>query len=129
MRYTNPVAGRITSYFGTRIHPVTHKKSFHNGVDIAAPVGTFVKSPDFGTVTELWDHDAGGRCLAMENRSGVRFGFAHLSDRLVKVGDKVNAGQVIALTGNTGRSTGPHLHFTVKVNGEWDDPMLYFSFR
>lgn len=129
MSYTNPVTGRVTSRFGSRIHPVTRQKSFHNGVDLSAQVGTYVKAPDFGTITEVWDHQAGGKCLAMENRAGIRFGFAHLSDRLVKVGDKVNAGQVIALTGNTGRSTGPHLHFTVKVGGEWQDPMLYFNFR
>lgn len=129
MGYINPIQGRVTSRYGYRMHPVTKAKSFHNGVDVAAGVGTFVKAPDFGTVTELWEHGAGGKCLAMINRAGVRFGFAHLSDRLVKVGDKVNAGQVIAMTGNTGRSTGPHLHFTVKVKGEWDDPLLYFNFR
>lgn len=124
----NPLKGKITSKFGSRRHPITGKQSFHNGVDIAVPVGTAIQAPADGVVTERWDHDRGGRCLAIEC-SGIRFGFAHLCKRFVLTGDKVKAGETIAESGNTGASTGPHLHFTVKVNGAWVDPLKYFTFK
>ncbi len=121
-----PVPGKITSPFGLRKHPITGRDSFHNGIDIACKVGTPVVAPDYGMVTEVWSHEQGGLCLAIENLDGVRFGFAHLSKRLVKKDQPVLKGQVIALSGNTGRSTGPHLHFTVKKLGVWVDPTLDF---
>lgn len=127
-KYLNPVTGRISSKFGTRIHPVTGKKSYHNGVDIAVPIGTKVIAPADGVVIDRWDHAKGGKCLAIDC-GGIRFGFAHLSKRLVLAGDKVKAGQEIAETGNTGASTGPHLHFTVKVEELWVDPCKFFTFQ
>lgn len=129
MQYIEPIKGRITSKFGNRDHPISGKASFHNGVDIAAPVGTPVLAPADGHISEAWEHDRGGICLAMVDKSGVRFGFAHLQKRFVSVGDQVKAGQDIALSGNTGKSTGPHLHFTVKAHGWWVDPLKYFKFR
>lgn len=124
----NPVIGRISSGFGTRIHPVTGIKSFHTGVDIAVGIGTKIAAPDDGQITEYWDTEKGGKCLAMVSAAGVRYGFAHLSRRLVTKGTKVKAGQHIAESGNTGIGTGAHLHFTVKINNEWVDPRKYFSF-
>lgn len=124
-----PIKGRITSRFGSRRHPISGKTSFHNGVDVAAPVGTDILAPADGEITEAWDHERGGVCLAMTDYDGVRFGFAHLSRRLSKYGEKVVAGQPIAKTGNTGASTGPHLHFTVKINGQWVNPLDYFDFK
>jgi murein DD-endopeptidase MepM/ murein hydrolase activator NlpD len=129
MSYINPLTGRVTSKFGNRPHPITKKTSFHNGVDIAAVIGTKVVAPAAGTITEAWEHDRGGYCMAMLDDKGVRFGFAHLNDFIAKKGQKVKAGEVIALSGNTGASTGPHLHFTVKVNGQWVDPLTYFTFK
>jgi len=123
-----PLKGRITSKFGSRTHPITKEIKFHNGIDIAAPVGTKVLAPDSGKIIKCWDHPKGGICLAMLSNSGIRYGFAHLSMRLVKEGDKVTEGQLIAKSGNSGASTGPHLHFTVQINGEWKDPDLYFDF-
>lgn len=125
--YTAPCTGRISSKFGNRIHPITRIKTFHNGIDIAVPSGTPVIAPADGKITESWNHDRGGICLAMVTADGVRFGFAHLSKRLVVVGTKVKAGEVIALSGNTGASTGPHLHFTIKINGSWVDPMSHLK--
>ncbi len=122
----NPVTGKITSPFGLRKHPITGRESFHNGIDIACKVGTPVVAPDYGIITEVWSHERGGLCLAMEGTDEVRYGFAHLSKRLVKKGQPVLEGQVIALSGNTGQSTGPHLHFTVKKLGIWVDPTLDF---
>lgn len=129
MSYINPCTGRITSRFGDRIHPITKAKKFHNGVDISVPVGTKIHAPADGKITEAWNHEKGGVCLAMVANDGMRFGFAHLQKRLVVVGTKVKAGEVIALSGNTGASTGPHLHFTMKKNGSWIDPMSHLSFK
>jgi len=122
-----PVKGRLSSAYGDRIHPVTGKKTFHNGVDIAAPMGAPVLAPDSGTITEIWYHPTGGKSLAMITPDGFRFGFCHLSDRLVKVNQKVNQGDIIAKVGSTGASTGPHLHFTVKKNGMLLNPQIYFK--
>ncbi len=122
----NPVNGKITSYFGQRKHPITGLESFHNGIDIACKVDTPVVAPDYGIIMEVWDHERGGRCLAMVSTEGVRYGFAHLNKRLVKKDQPVLKGQVIALSGDTGLSTGPHLHFTVKKLGVWVDPINDF---
>lgn len=127
MTYLRPVAGKITSKFGNRIHPISGKLTFHNGVDISCPVGSDIIAPDSGTITEYWDHPRGGKCLAMVNAQGVRFGFAHLGHRLVKKDQLVNKGDHIAESGNTGASTGPHLHFTVKVNDQWQDPLKFIN--
>jgi len=123
-----PVSGRITSHFGKRRHPVTGIYSFHNGVDIACRQGTPIVAPDYGTITEVWDHALGGKCLAMVSLKDIRYGFAHLSERSVQKGQSVVEGQQIALSGNTGRSTGPHLHFTVRIKGIWENPLKYFSY-
>ena len=125
----NPCTGRISSGFGTRIHPVTKRESFHNGVDIAVPIGTKISAPADGIITEYWDHAKGGKCIAMHTGGGIRFGFAHLSKRLVTLNTKVTAGQHIAESGNTGASTGPHLHFTMKIKELWVDPRKHFTFK
>lgn len=127
--FKNPCKGVITSQFGRRFHPITKKENFHNGVDIATVVGSPIVAPDDGTITEVWNHKTGGKSLAMVNKAGVRFGFAHLSEQLMPIGTTVLAGELIARSGNTGASTGPHVHFTVKINGAWQDPMLHFSFK
>jgi len=123
-----PIDGRITSRFGKRKHPITGSVSFHNGVDIACRLGTVIVAPDYGTITEEWDHPLGGKCLAMVSVKGIRYGFAHLSARSVEKGQPVVEGEQIALSGNTGRSTAPHVHFTVQVKGAWVDPLKYFKY-
>lgn len=121
-KFKRPVKGKITSPFGNRLHPINGVQSFHNGIDISAKTGTEVLAPDAGKVTEYWDHAKGGKCLAITNKDGVRFGFAHLHFRYAQLHQDVKAGEVIALVGNTGASTGPHLHFTIKINGQWVNP-------
>lgn len=128
MNFQKPINGRVTSRFGPRTHPITGQRTFHNGVDISAPVGTDIVAPDSGRISEVWDNPKGGKCIAMIGRTGIRFGFAHLDEQLKKVGEIVDKGDVIAKSGNTGASTGPHLHFTVKQNGNWVNPETYFKF-
>lgn len=125
----NPIIGKITSPFGKRKHPITGVMSFHNGVDIACPAGTAVVAPADGRIQKLWTHPRGGMCLSMVTPDGIRYGFAHLEHRLVKEGQIVKEGDVIALSGNTGHSTGPHLHFTVQIDGKWKDPGEWFDFK
>ncbi|NCB19774.1 MAG: M23 family metallopeptidase [Bacteroidia bacterium] len=114
--------GRITSPFGIRVHPVTKQKgSFHNGIDIACSVGTEVLTPVDALVTAVYTHEAGGKTVIIKDLNSTdRYGFAHLSKQLVKVGQLVPKGSVIALSGNTGRSTGPHLHLTRAIGGKWN---------
>jgi len=129
MAFINPVKGRITSRFGTRTHPINGGKSFHSGVDISLPVGTTIVAPASGQIIQAWDDKKGGVCLAMLTENGVRFGFGHLLKRLVRNGEAVIEGQPIAESGNTGASTNPHLHFTMKMAGAWLDPLDHFNFK
>lgn len=128
-RGITPVKGKINSGFGNRVHPISKKVEFHNGVDIHADVGTTVLDPWDGVVENTYFADKGGNQLVIRHDNGFRTGYAHLSAFLVKKGEKVKAGDPIALTGNTGASTGPHLHLTVTdPNGKKVDPEKYFKF-
>ena len=131
-RPTWPVAGcaRVTSLFGLRVHPVTGTESCHSGVDIACPEGTPVVAPADGEVLATWidERHGGGLSLTLQC-GGARYGLAHLSEVLVVRGQRVERGELIARTGGTpgtreaGRSTGPHLHLTVRHCGELRDPL------
>lgn len=129
-KWLKPVAAKITSKFGYRTDPKTGKPNeFHNGIDLAVPAGTQVKSPMNGIVEAVNSGGAGGNELIVKHSNGYKTGYAHLTKALVKKGDKIQQGQVIALTGNTGKSTGPHLHFTLTdPSGAKVDPQkLIFS--
>lgn len=128
--FVNPVKGTVTSKFGTRTHPVTGKQqTTHNGVDIAVPIGTTVAAPSDGRVEKVYSNATGGNQLIIVHTNGWRTGYAHLQQSLVRVGDNVRQGQTVALTGNTGRSTGAHLHFTLtNPNGVKQNPQDYFTF-
>lgn len=119
----DPVKGTITSRYGMR------NGQLHNGTDIAVAAGTPVKSPWRGTVSETYTNSAGGKQIIINHPNGYRTGYAHLSEFRVSAGQKVSRGQVIALSGNTGGSTGPHLHFTLRKNGELVDPESKFDFK
>lgn len=125
MKY--PVKGRITSKFGARPHPVTKEPVFHNGIDIAVSLNTQVIAPANGKVVNIYENAQGGKQLILEHSDGIRTGYAHLSSYKVVRGQNIKAGQIVALTGNTGQSTGPHLHLTVTVKGKKVDPEKYFS--
>jgi len=128
----NPVTGNITSGFGTRKHPVTGVISEHNGVDIAVPIGTPIKSPLNGTVAQINTHATGGKQIIIKHTNGYKTGYAHLFEYAQGIveGKKILQGEVVAFSGNSGKTTGPHLHFTLtNPMGVKVDPALYFDFK
>ncbi len=117
---------RVTSDYGTRIHPITKTKKFHKGIDIGAPQGTDVlAAADGKVVTAGWNSGGYGYYITINHGSGVVTLYGHNSKLLVKAGDTVKKGQVIAKVGSTGNSTGPHIHFEVLVNGSVVNPYNY----
>ena len=117
----------ITSQYGYRTHPTTKQYKLHTGVDIGAPSGTSVVAAADGVVTISGNHTAYGKYISINHGGGVGTLYAHNSQLLVSVGESVKKGQVIAKSGNTGWSTGPHLHFEVLINGSPVNPMQYFN--
>lgn len=116
-RYPFDGSYRLSSNFNpNRHHPVTGRISPHNGTDFAMPIGTPVTAPAGGRVERSVKHYAAGRYVVIRHDNGYRTRYLHLSKSLVKKGDRVEMGDRIALSGNTGRSTGPHLHYEVHVN-------------
>lgn len=114
----------ITSSYGSRRHPVTGRQTFHNGVDYRAPVGTPVFAVAPGKVIVSNYDNLSGNKIAIRHTDGTSSWYLHLSQRLVGVGASVGGRQTIARAGNTGRSTGPHLHFGFKSEkGKWIDPL------
>lgn len=108
---------RLSSNFNPRrTHPVTGRISPHNGTDFAMPIGTPVTAPANGVVERVSNHHAAGRYIVVRHDNGYRTRYLHLSRPLVSQGERVTMGERIALSGNTGRSTGPHLHYEVIVN-------------
>ncbi len=118
-----PVDAPINSGFGSRINPITHKQSFHPGIDFGVRSGLPVKAAGNGIVTDVSEQRwKMGKQIEIDNGDGFRTRYAHLGSQLVKVGDRVEAGQVIAISGNSGVSTGPHLHFEVWHGDQAIDP-------
>lgn len=122
-----PVKGAITSKFGSRIHPVTHRRSFHNGIDIRGAKGTNVVCPTDGTVVDTGWLGAMGKMVKLKTGNGYYLYFGHLSAIKCKVGQKLSRGTVLGRVGATGRATGPHLHFAVVHNGDFINPLKYLS--
>ncbi|MFD2613862.1 M23 family metallopeptidase [Paenibacillus gansuensis] len=118
---------RITSAFGYREDPFTSRPTFHGGIDFGGPVGSPVYSTADGVVVEAGEDKARGLNIVVEHKQGLRTWYMHLSKLQVEQGDTVQKGQTIGLLGNTGRSTGPHLHYEILVNGEKVDPELYLN--
>ncbi|MCK8816634.1 M23 family metallopeptidase [Natroniella sulfidigena] len=118
---------RITSAFGDRFHPVLERMTFHNGIDIAVWYNNEVIATGNGEVVEAGNKGGYGRVVVIDHGFGYRTLYAHNNRILVNVGDKVKRGETIALSGNSGRSTGPHLHYEVHFNGEPLDPIDYIK--
>ena len=120
-----PVRGWVTSDFSVRLDPYTGERVMHEGLDVAAAAGSKVRTPADGTVVFNGVEGGYGRVLVLDHGYGLKTRFGHLLKTDVKVGEKVKRGQVIAQVGNSGRSTGPHLHYEVRVNGVADNPRKF----
>lgn len=117
-----PITGVITSRFGSRESIRSYP---HSGLDIAAPYGTSIKSASKGKVIFSGDKGSYGNLIIVDCGNGVQIYYGHCSKLYAKVGDKVNAGDIIAAVGSTGNSTGNHLHFEIKINGVSVNPQNY----
>jgi biotin carboxyl carrier protein len=120
-----PVKGWVTSGFGPRVSPFTEKPAWHDGLDIGAAPNTPVRAPAQGRVTSISYDPKLGNMVRVDHGFGVETLYGHLAKSLVKEGQRVDRGDVIALVGNSGLSTGPHLHYMVKLNGQALDPTKY----
>ncbi len=120
-----PSQGFITSRFGHRISPFTGTRKLHKGLDIAAVIGTKIIAPADGKVVFAQSDGAYGLSVEVDHGNGIITRYAHMSKINVKRGDSIKRGSLIGLVGNTGRSTGAHLHYEVIVNGAHTDPMAH----
>ncbi|MHC1721642.1 MAG: murein hydrolase activator EnvC [Aminipila sp.] len=127
MAWPAPGVSKITSPFGYRIHPILKVKKLHTGVDIGAPSGTTIVAANGGTVIKAGWNNSYGNMVMIDHGGGIVTLYAHNSSLLVGNGDVVSRGQAIAKSGSTGQSTGPHLHFEVRVNGDYKDPLGWIS--
>ncbi|HCA20133.1 MAG TPA: M23 family peptidase [Treponema sp.] len=118
----------LTSSFGMRISPISGKWKMHNGIDMAAPTGSSIFAVKSGSVKYAITLDPTyGNYVILDHGGGMTSLYAHMSKMLVKTGDSVAAGQVIGRVGTTGLSTGPHLHFEIRLNGQAQDPQKYLQ--
>jgi murein DD-endopeptidase MepM/ murein hydrolase activator NlpD len=120
-----PVRGPVNSDFGLRLSPWAPAEEFHSGMDIGVPVGTAVHAPAPGRVVFAGRHPEYGIAVIIEHGGDTTSLYGHLSRLKVRVDQQVERGQVIALSGNTGRSSGPHLHYEIQVKGQPVDPHRY----
>ncbi|MDD5937384.1 MAG: peptidoglycan DD-metalloendopeptidase family protein [Clostridiales bacterium] len=128
MTWPLPGDGRIFSKFGYRVAPTAGASTYHRGVDIGGAQGASIVAALPGTVTEASYSVSGGNYVNIDHGNGFVTRYLHCSKLLVSPGDKVTKGQTIALVGSTGISTGPHLHFSVVLNGTYVDPLIYISY-
>lgn len=126
-RFFPPVPGTIGSGFGNRIHPIFGTLRFHAGVDYAGDTGDPIKAAGSGTVIQVKSRTGYGNTVIIDHGDGYTTLYAHLSRFDVSVGDQVALGETIGGVGNTGWSTGPHLHFEIRFKGVPRDPVLYLS--
>ena len=120
-----PARGWVTSDFGTRLDPYTAERRMHQGLDIATPHGQPVYTPSDGTVVFAGTEGGYGKVLVLDHGYGVKTRYGHLSEIFVRTGERVRRGDKVAAVGNTGRSTGPHLHYEVRVNGIPENPRKF----
>ncbi len=119
--------GRVSSGYGVRRHPVLGGRRKHNGVDLAAPTGTPVYATADGLVSRANWFSSYGKYISIEHGGQIQTRFAHLSRIAVRNGQSVKKGDLIGFVGSTGRSTGPHLHYEVRVSGRPVNPLQYMT--
>lgn len=124
-----PVPGhtRVSSPYGNRLHPILNVQNMHTGIDIPAPMGTPVVAVDSGTITYSAVQGSYGNTIMIQHDDGKVSLYAHNSALVASVGQRVEKGQVVAKIGSTGRSTGPHLHFEIRINGKHTNPLPYIK--
>lgn len=120
-------AGRLSCGFGPRTAPTAGASTYHRGIDIAVPTGTAIRASKAGKVVTAAYSSSAGNYVALYHGDGVYTYYMHCSSLAVSVGDQVEQGQTIALSGSTGISTGPHLHFAINVGGQYVNPLGYLS--
>lgn len=120
-----PTHGWVTSDFGTRLDPYSAERRMHQGMDIATPHGQPIHTPSDGTVVFIGTEGGYGKVLVIDHGYGVKTRYGHLSEINVRLAERVKRGDRIAAVGNTGRSTGPHLHYEVRVNGIPENPRKF----
>lgn len=125
--YQMPLSGRMSSGFGNRFHPIDKKMKFHGGIDLAVPTGTRVGAAAEGVVKFAGWRGGYGNLIIIQHADGRETRYGHLSKLMVSEGENVSLGQQIALSGSTGKSTGPHLHFEIRENGQVTDPIKFLS--
>lgn len=123
--FVMPMKGQITSHFGYRKRPTGGARRYHRGVDIAAKYGTPIRAAAAGRVTKVSRSWAKGLNIEIEHAGGFMTAYFHLHKSAVSTGDYVSQGELIAYEGNSGNSTGPHLHFEIHKNGQEVNPALY----
>jgi murein DD-endopeptidase MepM/ murein hydrolase activator NlpD len=129
MRWPSPSCTIITSPYGMRFHPILKKNELHTGIDIGARMGASTIAAASGIVIVAGWKTGYGNTIIIDHGGGVATLYGHSSRLLVSVGDRVKAGQTIAKVGSTGWSTGPHLHFEVRINGSPVNPLKYVTSR
>ncbi len=123
--FIKPSGGSVTCYYGPRVHPVTGAYSTHTGVDFGASYGSPIVAAKSGVVTTATYNIAYGNMVIIDHGDGTSTLYAHASSFATSVGQTVSQGQTIAYVGSTGYSTGPHLHFEIRINGQHVDPLPY----
>jgi murein DD-endopeptidase MepM/ murein hydrolase activator NlpD len=124
-----PPEHAITSRFGLRKDPFRRKPAMHSGIDFRGPVGSPVYTTAPGVIVKAGRHGGYGKLVEVRHENGVTTRYAHLSMIAVRAGQKVKRGDMIGKLGNTGRSTGPHLHYETRVGGRAIDPLKFWKAR
>ncbi len=125
--FISPVEGTVTGRFGTRRYYNGKEGRYHNGYDIAAPIGTTIISPSSGKVILIGDFFYNGKTIIIDHGRGLKSLMIHLDDILVQNDQRIKKGQIIGKVGSTGKSTGPHLHWSVLMNNAYIDPELLLN--
>src|SRR3989339_268706 len=124
-----PARGIVSSTYGNRLDPINQKPAFHGGLDIKGRVGERISAPADGVVSEHGCNEECGNFIEIEHGNAFRTRYYHLQKRLVSTGDRVTRGQTIGLMGNSGRSTGPHLHYEIHYRNRPVDPLKFVQIR